>query len=91
MPATPHEGSRGEAGRSVDRLKSINSGKNEPIFMQLRKVLNFSNVLGLTLPKVYTNAMSLNHGDYVEVNLRDRNTIVVKKHGIPPKKITIND
>jgi len=59
--------------------------------MHLRKVLIFNTVLGLTLPKEYTNALKLNHGDYVEVFLRDTKTIVIKKHGVEPKKITVND
>jgi bifunctional DNA-binding transcriptional regulator/antitoxin component of YhaV-PrlF toxin-antitoxin module len=59
--------------------------------MNLRKVLNFNNILGITLPKEFTNALNLLRGDYVEVYLRDKKTIIVKKHGVEPKGITTND
>ena len=48
--------------------------------MQLRKVLNFNTILGVTLPKEYTNALRLNAKDYVEVALTGRGSIEIKKH-----------
>ncbi len=59
--------------------------------MNMRKVSLFNTILGITLPKEMTNALGLSQGDYVEVYLRDRKTIVIKKHGVEPKKITIQD
>lgn len=59
--------------------------------MNLRKMLSFKNILGITLPKEYTNALGLEKGGYCEVFLRDKKTIVVKKHGVEPKKLTVND
>jgi len=59
--------------------------------MKLRKVLMFNTTLGLTLPGEFTNALGLSRGDYVEVYLRDRKAIVVKRHGVQPKKITVDD
>lgn len=59
--------------------------------MVLRKMLNFSNILGITLPKDYTNAMKLKRGDYVEVYLRDEKTIVVKTHEVKPQNISLVD
>ena len=51
----------------------------------------FNTILGLTLPGEFTNALGLKRGDYVEVYLRDRKAIVVKRHGVQPKKITVDD
>jgi len=59
--------------------------------MVLRKVLIFNTVLGLTLPKEYTNALRLERGQYAEVYLRDSKTIVIKRHGVEPKNITTAD
>ena len=59
--------------------------------MYLRKVLIFNTVLGVTIPKEYTNALGLDRGGYVELFLRDRRTLVIKKHGVEPKKITTAD
>ena len=59
--------------------------------MVLRKALVFNTVLGVTMPKEYTNALKVIRGDYFEVYLRDRKTIVIKKHGIPPQQITAAD
>lgn len=59
--------------------------------MKLRKVSIFNTILGITIPKEYTNALDLEKGDYVEVYLRDRKSIVIKKHGVPPKRITVED
>lgn len=59
--------------------------------MNLRKVIDFKGVLGVTLPKEYTNAIGLEGGKYAEVFLRDKETIVIKKHGVEPKKIKEKD
>ena len=59
--------------------------------MVLRKVLLFNTILGITLPKEFTNALNISHGSYVEVFLRDKQTIIVKPHGTKPNKITVND
>ena len=66
------------------------TASNTPI-MNLRKVLNFSTVLGVTLPGEFTNAIGVKKGDYVEVYLRDKKTIVIKPHRVEPKKLTTND
>ena len=55
--------------------------------MQLRKLLNFNNILGLTLPKEYTNAIGVKGKDYVEVYLASNLSIIIKRHDMPPKKI----
>jgi len=59
--------------------------------MNMRKVLQFNTAIGFTIPKEFGNAMNLKSGDYVEVYLRDKRTMVLKKHGAEPKKITIDD
>ena len=59
--------------------------------MNLRKALRFNSVLGLTLPKEFTNALGINRGDYLEVFLRDSKTIVVKRHNTKPQILTIAD
>lgn len=59
--------------------------------MVMRKLSMFNTILGITIPKEYTNALDLEKGDYVEVYLRDRKTIVIKKHGVEPKQITKED
>lgn len=62
-----------------------------PTDMVLRKLLLFSTILGVTLPKEITNAARLEKGQYVEVYLRDNKTIVIKRHGTEPKLITTAD
>ena len=59
--------------------------------MKLRKVLAFGTALGLTLPKEFTGVLMLERGDYVEIYLKDMKTIIVKRHGVKPKNITIKD
>lgn len=59
--------------------------------MELRKVILFNTILGITLPKEFTNALGLKRGEYVEIYLRDRRTIIIKRHGVEPKKITVED
>ncbi len=59
--------------------------------MRLRKVLDFKGIVGITIPKEMSNALDIVPKDYVEVYLRDKRTVVIKKHGIEPKKITIYD
>lgn len=59
--------------------------------MNLRKMLVFKNILGVTLPKEYTNALGLEKGGYCEVFLRDNKNIVIKKHGVEPQKLTTAD
>jgi len=59
--------------------------------MHLRKVIRFNSIVGLTLPKEFSNALGLAFGNYAEVFLRDNKTIVIKKHGVEPKKITTAD
>lgn len=56
--------------------------------LKLRKVLSFNTLLGLTLPGEYTDALGLSKGDYAEVHLQDRETIIVKRHKTPMQKIT---
>jgi len=59
--------------------------------MNMRKVLHFNSALGLTLPKEFCKALGLERGNYIEVFLRDNKTIVIKRHGVKPNKITIED
>lgn len=59
--------------------------------MNMRKVLQFNDSIGFTIPKQFGYALNIQHGDYVEVYLRDKKTMVIKKHGIEQKKITIDD
>jgi bifunctional DNA-binding transcriptional regulator/antitoxin component of YhaV-PrlF toxin-antitoxin module len=59
--------------------------------MYLRKVLLFNTVFGFTIPKEFTNALKLSRGNYVEIYLRDNKTIVIKRHGVEPKQITVAD
>ena len=59
--------------------------------MNMRKVLQFSTAYGFTIPKEFAQSLGIKFGDYVEVFLRDAKTIVIKKHGVEPKKITVND
>lgn len=59
--------------------------------MTLRKLLSFNGILGITLPKEFTNALALSRGDYAEVYIRDSKTIVIKKHGVKPQQITTAD
>ncbi len=54
-----------------EHLKGVQN-TNITSTMKLRKVLTFNTILGLTLPKEYTNALGLNQGDYAEIYLRDR-------------------
>ena len=49
-------------------------------FMQLRKVLNFNSVLGVTFPKEYTNSLGLEPKGYVEISLTKEATIIIRKH-----------
>lgn len=76
-------GSVGSLDHSIWPLKALN--------MVIRKLLLFNTVLGLTLPKQYTNAMNLKRGDYVEVNLMDKDSILIMTHDSEPKKITESD
>ena len=64
---------------------------SQTLNMKLRKLLNFSGTLGITIPKIYTNAMGVSRGDYAEIYLRDRKTLVVKKHEMKGKTITAQD
>lgn len=64
------------------------SGANS---MVLRKVIKMNTVHGVSIPKEFANALGLDFGDYVEVYLRDKKTIVVKPHKNPPKQITVHD
>lgn len=59
--------------------------------MKLRKVIDFKNILGVTLPKEFTNTIGLERGKYAEVYLRDRRTIVIKAHNVKPQQITTAD
>jgi len=59
--------------------------------MNIRKVLRFNTAFGLTIPKEFANALGLEIGKYCEVYLRDKKSIIIKRHGVEPKKITVND
>lgn len=59
--------------------------------MVLRKVLQLHKTLALTLPREYGEAIGIKKGDYIEVYLKDNKTIIVKKHGIKPKGISLDD
>lgn len=57
--------------------------------MVLRKVLNFGDILGVSLPKEYANALGLKPKTYVQVYLLDEDTIVIQKQEINKPKLTI--
>lgn len=59
--------------------------------MVLRKLMLFSTILGITLPKDYTNALGLEKGQYIELYLRDRKTLVIKPHKEIINPITLDD
>ena len=59
--------------------------------MVLRKLMLFSTILGITLPKEYTNALGLEKGKYIELYLKDRNTLVIKPHKEGLNPITVRD
>lgn len=48
--------------------------------MELRKVLKFNTVLGFTIPKTFIQHLEIDRGDYVEVSLGAKGTIIIKKH-----------
>lgn len=48
--------------------------------MELRKVTKYNTVLGITIPKEYCNALGIEAGDYVEVNLLDDDSLLVMTH-----------
>ena len=58
----------------------IQGGLGSKRLMQLRKVLKFNTVLGITLPKEYTKILELDHGDYVEISLKADRIISIQKH-----------
>ena len=49
-------------------------------FMQLRKVLQFNSILGLTLPKQFSQWLEIDKGDYLELSLGAGKIINIKKH-----------
>ena len=59
--------------------------------MIYRKILQFTNIMGITFPKEFTNTLKLKRGDLVEMYLKDADTIVIKRHKKTPKGITLND
>ncbi len=59
--------------------------------MSLRKLLSFNGILGMTIPKEYTNALGFKRGDHAEVYLKDDETIIIKKHNYKPNKIKVDD
>lgn len=59
--------------------------------MYLRKVLNFKDILGMTIPGAISRALGIKHGDHVEVYLGDKKTILVRKHEVDPIKIKLDD
>lgn len=48
--------------------------------MELRRVLGFNGTVGLTLPRKFSTRLDLHWKDYVEIYLRDGETIIIKKH-----------
>ena len=59
--------------------------------MTLRKVLQLAQTLAVTLPRNYCETIGIKKADYVEVYLKDNKTIIIKKHGKQPNKITLDD
>jgi len=59
--------------------------------MTLRKVLVFNTSLGLTLPPEYAEALGIQKGDYLELYLRDKETVVIKRHKPDTNPITKKD
>ena len=87
----PHAKTSKVAGQPSEPAERASLTVAKTTTMVLRKLLDFKGVLGVTLPKEFTNAIQVERGDYAEVYLRDRRTIVIKKHGVKPQKITISD
>ncbi len=53
--------------------------------------MDFKSILGITIPKEFSNALKLERGQYVEVFFRDKKTLIIKKHEVEPKQITTAD
>ncbi|KKL96306.1 hypothetical protein LCGC14_1845770, partial [marine sediment metagenome] len=47
--------------------------------MELRRVLRFNKTLGFTLPSKYSKQLNLHWKDYVDIQLKNNNTIIIKK------------
>jgi bifunctional DNA-binding transcriptional regulator/antitoxin component of YhaV-PrlF toxin-antitoxin module len=48
-------------------------------------------VFAVTIPAVVARTIELDRGDYMELYVRDRKTIVLKKHGTKPKGVGLTD
>ena len=55
--------------------------------MQLRRVLRFNGSVGFTLPAQKARILGLKWQDYVEIYLKDDETLIVRKHKTTKYKI----
>ena len=55
--------------------------------MQLRRVLRFNGSVGFTLPVAHSRILKLHWKDYVEIYLKDDETLIVRKHRMKEFKI----
>jgi len=55
--------------------------------MKLRRVLRFNGSVGFTLPVELARILELHWKDYVEVYLKDDETLIVRKHKAEEFKI----
>lgn len=53
--------------------------------MWLRRLYKYNSTLGLTLPKKAAEHLKLNRGDYLEMWIYDKDTMIIKRHEVPKK------
>ena len=75
----------------MGQIRGEQNRQKETKYMILRKIITFNTAVGITLPKEITSALGFKHGDYAEIYLRDSKTVIIKRHGTPPKNITLSD
>lgn len=54
--------------------------------MELRKVILVGHSLGVTLPKKFLKLIGTGGGQYLELFMADKDTIVVRKHKLNDRK-----
>ena len=57
--------------------------------MHLRRVLRFNGSFGITVPAEFSRILKLHWKEYVEVYLKDPETLIVRKHKV--KEFPIKD
>jgi antitoxin component of MazEF toxin-antitoxin module len=76
------DGQTNRATGLVESKKSrTNKEKENNEHMQLRKVLKFGSVLGITIPKIYSNHLRLEAGEYIEISLGAGRSLKIQAHG----------